>query len=75
MSILFNKFRIDEEYYPMINDLIKYTVIFIVVNFLMYFSNSKSNKLLSESYIKFMTFALLGVMTYWLIIKKIFVFE
>jgi len=75
MSIFFNQFKIDEEYYPMINDLIKYSVIFIVVNFLMYFSNSKSNKLLSESYIKFMTFVLLGVMTYWLVIKRIFVFE
>jgi hypothetical protein len=67
---LFNT-NLDEEYVPMAEDLTKMFVILIVVNFLMFVSNPKTNKFLGESYIKLMTFILLGLATYWLVVKKL----
>jgi len=63
--------NIDEEYKPMINDLIKFTVMFLVINILMYISNPKTNKIMSETFLKLMIFALLGLSTYWLIVKNL----
>jgi len=62
---------IDDEYKPMLNDLIKMFTILVVVNVLMYISDPSQNKLLGESYIKLLIFILLGVCTYWLIINKL----
>ena len=66
--------EVDEEYKPMINDLIKMLVILLVVNFLMYLSDRQNNKLLGESYIKLTIFILLGVCTYWLVINKLVIY-
>lgn len=63
--------NIDEEYKPMVNDLIKYSVMFLVLNILMYISNPKTNKIMSESFTKIMIFSLLGLTTYWLIVKNL----
>ena len=48
---------IEDEYKPMVNDLIKFLILFIVVNILMFITNPKSGRLFSESYIKIMTFS------------------
>ena len=63
--------NIEEEYKPMLNDLIKMFTILVVVNVLMYISNPSQNKLLGESYIQLLIFILLGVCTYWLVINKL----
>lgn len=62
--------NIDNEYKPLVNDLIKMTTLLIVVNILMYLSDP-NNKLLGGQYIKIMIFILLGITTYWLIIEKL----
>ena len=71
---LFNQ-NIDKEYVPLANDLIKFTVILFVVNFLMFISNPGQNRLMGGSYTKLMIYVLLGVITYWLVINKIIKFN
>ena len=71
---LFN-IKMDEEYSPMVDDLIKMFIILFVVNILMFVTNPKDNRLFSESYVKLMIFILLGISTYWLVVKKIVVFN
>ena len=67
------KSNIDKEYHPLINDLIRMISILLITNLLMYLNNPSKNKFLGEYYINIMTFVVLGIMTYWLIIKKIIV--
>jgi hypothetical protein len=69
------KSNIEEEYYPFLNDLIKILVILMTTNILMFLSNPGKNRLFSANYIKLMSFILLGVTTYWLIVNKIIVFN
>ena len=65
--------NVEDEYKPLINDLIKYSIMFIVINILMYLSNPSKNKLFNKSYVKIMIFALLGLATYWLVLDKLVV--
>lgn len=66
--------HLNSEYVPMANDLVKFTVMFIVINILMAILDS-SNRLFSATYLKLMAFALLGIATYWLVVRKLVLFE
>lgn len=66
---------IEEEYVPMIKDVIKMFVILVVVNLLMFISNPKGNKIMGENYVKLMLFILLGVLTYWLVVRKLIIYN
>ena len=46
-------------------------VLLLTVNFLMFMSNPKKNKFMSESYLQLSIFVLLGISTYWLVIKPV----
>ncbi len=63
------------EYNNLYNDIIKYTTILIVVNLLMFISSPKKNKFLGDTYLKFMTYIILGIITYWLVISKVIKFD
>ena len=65
------KFHTDEDYAHMINDMVKMTTILVIVNILMYINSPSDNSLLSLVYLKLCVFILLGIVTYWLIIKNI----
>lgn len=69
-----NTIKVEDEYKPLINDLIKMTTILVVVNILMYLSDN-NNRLLGEPYIKLIIFILLGITTYWLVINKLVYFN
>ena len=62
---------IDKEYIPAINDMIRMFIIQLVVNIMFYVSYPKENALLNETFLETLLYILLGVMTYWLIIKKV----
>ena len=62
---------IDKEYIPAINDMMRMFIIQLVVNIMFYVSNPKENALLNETFLETLLYILLGVMTYWIIIKKI----
>ena len=64
----------EEDYVNMFNDVIKMATILIVVNILMFMNNPKENKILSMVYLKLCLFILLGVVTYWLVIKNVILF-
>ena len=63
------------DYNSLYNDLIKFLTILIVVNILMFVSSPTKNKLLGSNYIKFMSYVLLGILTYWLVISKLILFD
>ena len=69
------KSSIDEEYYPLINDLIRMVSILVITNLLMFLNNPTQNKFLSTNYTNIITFVILGILTYWLVLKKIFIFN
>ena len=75
MSQSYYSQSLDDEYVEMSNEVIKMAVILVVVNILIFLSNPSKNKLFAESYIKLLVFALLGIMTYWLVIRKIIIFN
>ena len=64
-----------KDYNNLYNDLVKYMTILVVVNVLMFMSNSGKNKLMGFNYIKFMSYVLLGIVTYWLVISKFIRFD
>tara|TARA_B110000908_G_C10261749_1_gene459821 strand:- start:1101 stop:1337 length:237 start_codon:yes stop_codon:yes gene_type:complete len=64
----------EEDYADMSNDLIKMITILLVVNILMFVNNPSENKILSMVYIKLCLFILLGLVTYWLVVKNIILF-
>ena len=63
-----------DDYADMFNDVIKMATILIVVNLLMFVNNPTENKILSLVYIKLCIFILLGLTTYWLLVKNIILF-
>ena len=65
------KFHTDEDYAHMINDMVKMTTILVIVNILMYINSPSDNSLLSLVYLKLCVFIVLGIVTYWLIVKNI----
>lgn len=65
----------EEDYANMSNDLIKMVTILLVVNILMFVNNPKENKVLSMVYLKLCLFILLGLVTYWLVVKNIIIFR
>lgn len=67
------KSNVKEEYYPLINDITRILSILVVTNILMYLSNPKVNKIMSENYINLIVFIILGVLTYWLVIKNVII--
>ena len=68
------KIMSENDYVDMFNDIIKMATILIVVNLLMFVNNPKENKILSLVYIKLCIFILLGLTTYWLLVKNIILF-
>ena len=73
IKTLFN-IDLEDEYRPMFEEITKMIVILVVVNFLMYISDPNINKFLGESYLKLIIFVILGLLTYWLVIKKVIKF-
>jgi hypothetical protein len=75
MNTLFNIDNLDPEYKDLYNDIVKFSTILVVVNLFMFLSNPSRNTFLGGNYIKFMTFIIMGIITYWLVISKIIKFD
>lgn len=70
-SIYKLRLNVDPEYIPIINDMMRMFVIQFVVNFMFYISNPVANPLFNEMFLETLLYILLGVMSYWLIVKKL----
>lgn len=62
--------KIEDEYKPMIKDIVKLLVILLTMNLLYYFLNS-NNELVSKQFVNIISFVILGLVTYWLLIDKL----
>jgi hypothetical protein len=69
------KIHVDEEYKPLMNDILRFFTILVAINLIMFLSNPTHNLLFGSTYTKLMISVLLGVATYWLVIEKLVVFD
>ena len=69
------KINVNEEYKPLVEDLVRVFVILTVADMLFFMSNSKKNTLFGNNYWDVLLFVLVGVCAYWLVFKKIIMFE
>ena len=70
------KINVNDEYKPLLEDIIKVFVILTVTDILNFMANnSKKNMLFGNNYWDLLLFLLVGVCAYWLVFKKIIVFE
>jgi|TARA_B110000008_G_C16418291_1_gene342703 hypothetical protein len=69
------EYKVDEEYKTLYNELVKFVTILVVLNLLMFLSNPSENVFMGSTYVKFMVCIMLGLVTYWLVISKIIVFD
>ena len=67
------KLDIDKEYIPMINDIVRMSIIQIVAQLLFYLGKPTSS-LFNAVFIKTLMFICIGIITYWLLIRKIIIF-
>ena len=65
--------NINKDYIPLINDLIRMAVIQIVAQTLFVTSSRGKETFFNEVFIQTLFYILLGVLVYWLIIRKIFI--
>jgi len=69
------KYKVEEEYKDLVNDIIKFVTILIVLNLLMFISNPTENVFLGNTYLKLIIYIILGLTTYWLVISKVIQFD
>tara|TARA_Y200000002_G_C22681525_1_gene664276 strand:+ start:472 stop:696 length:225 start_codon:yes stop_codon:yes gene_type:complete len=69
------QYRVEKEYRTLYNELIKFITILVVLNLLMFLSNPSENVFMGTTFVKFMVCIILGLVTYWLVISKIIVFD
>jgi hypothetical protein len=67
--------KVQEEYRPLIHDVLKFLMILVVLNLIMFLYKPIDNTFMGAGYIKLMIGLLLGVVTYWLIIDYLIAFD
>lgn len=75
MSIFRLHLNLPVEYIPMINDIARVAIIQIVAQIMFYVANPIENPFWSIPFLQTIFFLLIGVLTYWLVIRKIVTFE
>ena len=73
MESLFN-LKIDKEYKEIVEDLIKYSTIFLTINLLVFLTNP-DKKLFNKNFCDLYCFFLVGLFLYWLVIRKLVLFK
>ena len=66
-----NNISIDTKYNKMFNDIIKFSTILFTINILMFMNNPSKNRLFGNKFIQLSIMFILGLITYWLIIKEL----
>jgi hypothetical protein len=67
--------NIDKEYIPVINDVLRMMAIQIVAQILFVMSSKTKEKFFNEVFVQTLFFIVIGVLAYWLIIRKLIVFQ
>jgi hypothetical protein len=71
----FFEIKIADDYKDLHHDLLKFTTMLVVLNLLMFLANPSENTFLGGNFVKFMIYILLGLVTYYLVVSKIIVFD
>ena len=74
-SLFLVNLDVNKEYLPAINDMIRMGVIQIVAQFLFYATNSTQNPFFSLIFLQTLSYILIGILVYWLVIRRIVIFE
>jgi hypothetical protein len=72
MNYIF-KYKIPKEYINLINDIIKFSTIFFIINFLLFVSMSNKD-LFNKNFCDIFFFLNIGIIFYHLVITKIIIF-
>lgn len=67
--------HIGQEYIPMIEDLLRFLSIQICIQFMLYSINPSHFKMFSADFAMLLLFITVGVLFYWLIVKKLISFK
>ena len=67
--------QVSPEYKEYLNDLSRIVGIQVIANLFFYLSNPKKHLFFSNSFLNSLFFIVLGISTYWLILKKLITFK
>lgn len=67
--------HIGKEYIPMMEDLARFITIQICIQFMLYSTDPSNFSMFSADFLMLLLFIIVGVLFYWLIIKKLVSFK
>ena len=74
LQSLFNvELNIDKEYIPLINDIVRMFIIQIVAHALFVVNTTGTINFFDPNFLQMLLFILMGIASYWLIVRKIII--
>ncbi len=65
----------NKEYIELINDIARMVIIQVAIQFLFFINNPSESPFFSEDFVLLLIYVVLGVCLYWLVFKKVVVFQ
>tara|TARA_B110000259_G_C14017745_1_gene401966 strand:+ start:389 stop:664 length:276 start_codon:yes stop_codon:yes gene_type:complete len=62
---------VGDEYVPLVDDTIRMLTLQIIIQFMLMLRSPKEYSMVSESFFELLFYIILGLMTYWLVIRKL----
>ena len=62
---------VGDEYVPLVDDTMRMLTLQIIIQFMLMLRSPKEYSMFSESFFELLFYIVLGLMTYWLIIRKL----
>jgi len=62
---------VGDEYVPLVNDTMRMLTLQVIIQFMLMLRSPKEYSILSESFFELLFYIVLGLMTYWLVIRKL----
>ena len=63
--------NVGDEYVPLVDDTLRMLTLQIIIQFMLSLRDSQEYSMFSESFFELLFYIVLGLMTYWLIIRKL----
>ena len=62
---------VGDEYVPLVDDTMRMLTLQVIIQFMLMLRSPKEYSMLSESFFELLFYIILGLMTYWLVIRKL----
>ena len=62
---------VGDEYVPLVDDTMRMLTLQIIIQFMLMLRSPKEYSMVSESFFELLFYIILGLMTYWLVIRKL----